>query len=227
MARVVVDALSHQGVRELGTESEAYGVVAAEAGRWRGQRLGGLRAALAAAGHELEVLRPDPDTLDDAAVLVVGSRSQLLPFDAIEVDAISTYLATGGGLLLMANHRGMIAPQQQLAEALGLPVRFNDISVVNGPRIEMTAHKLAAGISALVIRNGCSLGVSEDELAVARFTEPRHVFAAAMPAGLGRVVAVADSGFMASRDDAGRDMFAAGGNARFLGNVLGWLAARS
>jgi hypothetical protein len=40
----------------------------------------------------------------------------------------------------------------------------------------------------------------------------------------GRVVATADSGFMASRDDAGLDLWSSAGNARFISNAIDWLS---
>ena len=227
MARIVLDALSHQAVRELGSEAETYGTPPADAGRWAGHRLTGLRQALEAAGYALAIAPPQPDELDDAAALIVGSRSQLVPFDALEMDAIAAFVETGGGLLLMANHRGLVRPQQQLAEALKLPISFNDISVVDGPRIGLVLHELTAGVEAIAVRNCCSLAVAAGAEPLALFTEPGHVFAAAMTVGRGRVVAVADSGFIASRDDAGRDMFASASNARFIGSILGWLAGRT
>ncbi len=227
MARIILDALSHQAVRELGSEAERYGTPPADAGRWAGQRLTGLRQALEAAGYDLAIAPPDADVLDEAATLIVGSRSQLAPFDALETDAIGAFVATGGGLLLMANHRGLVRPQQQLAEALKLPVSFNDISVVDGPRIGIVLHELTAGVEAIAVRNCCSLAVMPGAEPLALFSEPGHVFAAAMTVGRGRVVAVADSGFIASRDDAGRDMFASANNARFVGSLLGWLTGRT
>lgn len=223
MARIVLDALSHQAVRELGSEAETYGTAPADAGRWAGQRLTGFRQALDTAGYELVIAQPDADVLDDAAVLIVGSRSQLVPFDSLETDAAKAFVETGGGLLLMANHRGLVRPQQQMAEALGLPISFNDISVVNGPRIGIVLHELTAGVEAIAVRNCCSLTLMPGAEPLALFSEPGHVFAAAMRVGHGRVVAVADSGFIASRDDSGRDMFASASNARFIGSVLRWL----
>lgn len=227
MARIVLDALSHQAVRELGSEVASYGVAPADAGRWAGHRLTGLRQALDAAGFDLVIASPDADVLDEADALIVGSRSQLVPFDALETDAISAFVESGGGLLLMANHRGLVRPQQQLAEALRLPIAFNDISVVDGPRIGIVLHALTEGVEAIAVRNSCSLKVEAGAEPLALFSQPEHVFAAAMQVGPGRVVAVADSGFMASRDDAGRDMFSSASNARFLGSILGWLAGRT
>ena len=214
-------------MREVGSEAETYGVAPADAGRWAGHRLTGLRQALDLAGYELAIASPDADVLDDAAGLIVGSRSQLVPFDALETDAIAAFVETGGGLLLMANHRGLVRPQQQLAEALKLPVSFNDISVVDGPRIGIVLHALTAGVEAIAVRNCCSLTLAAGAEPLALFSEPGHVFAAAMTVGRGRVVAVADSGFIASRDDTGRDMFASANNARFIGSILGWLAGRT
>lgn len=224
MSSVVMDALSHQAIRELGSESSAYGIAPDQAGRWRGSRLAGLTAMLAARGSALSYGEPRPATLAQAGALIVASRSQLHPFLDEDMATIKAFVAAGGGLLLMANHRGFIRPQQQLAAALALPLAFNDISIANFPPIVAGAHPLTAGTQSLRVRNTASLQPLEQAERLAWFTgDPRHVFALACRCGKGRVVVTGDSGFIASKDDTGLDLLAAGDNSRFVANVLDWL----
>jgi hypothetical protein len=224
MARVLLDALSHQAIRAEGTEAQHYAVAPDQAGRWRGVRLTGFEAALAASGHSLGIEPPVAAALAEANVLVIASRSQLLPFSAKELEAIAGFVRGGGGLLLMANHRGMIAPQQQVAQALGLPVAFADVTLADFPRIAvLTGPGQPPG--ELRVRNCCALRLADGARPLAAMaTEPPLAFAAAAALGAGRVVATGDSGFLASRDDAGLDLWSEADNARFVMSALGWLA---
>jgi hypothetical protein len=76
----------------------------------------------------------------------------------------------------------------------------------------------------VVVRNSTSLVVRSPATPIARFVaDLRHLFAVATEAGNGRVLATGDSGFIASADDTGQDLFGAGDNARFFGNAIRWL----
>lgn len=224
MARVLLDALSHQAIRAMGTEAEHYGLPADQAGRWRGVRLAGFKAALAGHGHAMSIARPASAALADADVLVIASRSQLLPFEPAELLAIADFVRLGGGLLLMANHRGMIAPQQQVAVALDLPLRFADVTLDDFPPMRVVAPQGEPG-GVLRVRNCCSLTLAQGARPLAAIVGPPPVaFAAAATIGEGRVVATGDSGFIASRDDAGLDLWVAADNAPFVLSAIGWLA---
>lgn len=231
MTQVVLDALSHQAIRHTGSEQQAYGTPPDKAGLWKGERLKGAISALGAAGHDLMVARPDAAALAGADALIVASRSQLFPFTTEEIDAIRGFVDSGGGLWLMANHRLFVQPQQQLAVALGLPAQFNDITVGHFPKVRVHPHLLTAGCSELVVRNASSIAPLPGAMTLASYAaDQRHCFAvaAAPPAtNLGRVVMTADSGFIASRDDAGQRMFESGDNARLFANVINWLTART
>ncbi len=224
MPKVVIDALSHQAIRALGTEQEAYRRPAERAGMWRGKRLAGVERSLEDAGHELAYARPDTATLPDAAILIIASRSQSVMFGEPELVAIRDFVLAGGGLLLMANHQHFIMPQQQVALALDLPLGFIDGTIAGFPPIELAAHPTTTGCSSIVVRNSTSLVARTPATPVARFVaDRRHLFAIAAEAGKGRVLATGDSGFIASSDDTGRDMFAAGDNAAFFANAIRWL----
>src|SRR5690606_27709754 len=153
--------------------------------------------------------RPEANALVDAAVLIVASRSQTVMFSEGELAAIRGFVLAGGGLLLMANHQHLIMPQQQVALALELPLGFIDATIADFPPIELRPHPITAGCRQVVVRNSTSLVVRSPATPFARFAaDPRHLFAVAAQAGKGRVVATGDSGFIASSDDTGRDMFA-------------------
>jgi hypothetical protein len=219
-----MDALSHQAIRALGTETARYGTPPERAGQWRGHRLAGLESLLAQRGHRFSIDEPRPESLVGADVLIVAGRSQLLPFTAGALHDIADFVARGGGLLLMANHRGMIAPQQQLATALDLPFAYRDITIDSFPDIRATAHPVGTGVGSLRVRNTSAIYITGDAAPVAYFAAaPDLPFAVACTHLQGRVVATADAGLMASRDDAGLDLWSSAGNARFIANALDWL----
>lgn len=224
MAGILVDALSHQAIRAQGTEATAYGQPPETAGRWKGVRLTGLETQLTAARYDFRFALPTSAELATTDVMIVASRSQSCPFTAAELADIGAFVRHGGGLLLMANHRNFIHPQQQLATALDLPIAFNDVTIANFPPLSLTNHPIASGVEALRIRNSCSLRVAAAAETIAAFAlDPRHIFAASCRCGNGRVVVTGDSGCIASKDDTGLDLFAEAGNARFVSNAVAWL----
>jgi hypothetical protein len=225
MATVVMDALSHQAIRATGSEAQYYNAPPERTGKWKGRRLAGVEATLASLGHSLEIASPERDVLAGAAVLIVASRSQGLPFSDVELSSIRDFVTGGGGLLLMANHQRFIMPQQQVVLALELPFGFIDTTLDGFPEIVLAPHQLTLGCESLVVRNSSSIAAPAAAPAIAHFAlDPRHRFAVATEAGKGRVVATGDSGFVASSDDTGRDMFASGSNAVFFSNCIRWLA---
>ncbi len=224
MATIVMDALSHQAIRATGSEDEHYHASPERTGQWRGRRLIGVETTLRALGHDLAFARPEAEPLAGAALLIVGSRSDRLQFSEGELAAIRDYVRGGGGLLLMANHQRFIMPQQQVALALELPFGFLDTTHAGFPELVLAPHELTAGCTGLVVRNATSIAVPPGTPAIAHFArDARHRFVAVAEAGRGRVVATGDSGFIASADDTGRDMFSAGSNAAFFANCVRWL----
>jgi hypothetical protein len=225
MPKIVMDALSHQAIRALGTEGEHYRHPPERTGQWRGKRLTGVEQSLADAGHTLTFSRPDQVALADAAVLIVASRSQTLMFNETELTAIRDFVQGGGGLLLMANHQHFIMPQQQVVLSLELPLGFIDGTIAGFPPIKLAEHPLTAGCDEIVVRNSTSMVTRDPAVRIAHFVaDPRHFFAVATGARRGRVLATGDSGFIASSDDTGKDMFASGSNATFFANAIRWLA---
>ncbi|WP_417308744.1 DUF4350 domain-containing protein [Devosia sp.] len=223
MAHIVMDALGHQAIREAGTEASAYGMPAESAGRWRGKRLQGFRQMLSDGGHTIEISLPTPDVLAAADLLVVPSRSQLLPYAPDDLKAIGSFVANGGRLMILGNHRGMVLPQQQLAAALKLPFTFANASIGGDPQIALLTHAVTTDVTALAVRNACWLQAGPGSEVLARFAVEAQPFALGSAGPAGRVLAIADSGFMASLDDAGRAMFESADNARFFANAVAWL----
>lgn len=226
----MIDSLSHQAIREAGAEEAAYGLPPDVAGRWRGRRLTGLTAALEGLGHRLDMALPTPGDLAGVDALIVASRSQALMFSDTELASIANFVNAGGGLLLMANHRHFVAPQQQVASTLQLPLKLEDISITGSPDLRVRPHRLTEGCAQIAIRNGSAIlpGPACDVLAT--YADERLAFAVACdPAAgrKGRVVVTADSGFIASLDDKHRPLFETADNARFVGNAIEWLIAAS
>jgi hypothetical protein len=227
MGRIVLDALSHQAIRQAGTEAAAYGLPPEKAGRWRDRRLTGFLSAIEALGHQLDLALPTPQALGDAEVLVIASRSQALMFSADDLAAITAFVRAGGGLLLMANHRLFVAPQQQVVAVLDLPLRIEDVSIAGSPEIRCRPHPVTDGCSRLAIRNGSIIRPAASADVLATFTDPSLAFAVASDRNdrRGRVVVTADSGFIASLDDKQQSLFEAADNARFITNAITWLLA--
>jgi hypothetical protein len=225
MATVIMDALSHQAIRAAGAEAKYYNAAPERTGKWKDKRLTGLEQTLADLGHRLEIAPPDASILAGAPVLIIASRSQVLMFSPAELAAIRDFVTSGGGLLLMANHQRFIMPQQQVVLALELPFGFIDTTLDGFPQIVLSPHVLTAGCESIVVRNSTSIAAPAGATPIAHFAlDPRHRFAVTAEIGKGRVIATGDSGFIASNDDTGRDMFALGSNAIFFANCIRWLA---
>lgn len=227
MGTVIVDAFSHQAIRDLGTEGTHYNAAPDQSGKWRGRRLFGFRSDLAAAGHELVIAPPTPEHLATADVLVIASRSQSVVFTGLELEAVAAFVREGGGLLLMANHRHFILPQQQIAVALKLPLSFNDTTIGQFPEFLLAPHPSTSAVERLYVRNCTSMRAGPPAAPIAAFAQdPRQIFAVSCAAGKGRVIATGDSGFLASSDDTSLDMYASVGNAQFFTNAIAWLMGK-
>ncbi|MDP6776224.1 MAG: hypothetical protein QGI83_05625 [Candidatus Latescibacteria bacterium] len=227
MSRVLVDARSHQAIRHLGTESIHYSED--DAAKWRGRRLKGLDAGLRDRNIELVFGDPSEAELAAASVLMLTGRSDSLPHTAAELQAVLGHHERGGPVFLMANHAGFVAPQRQIAEALGLAVQFEMVTRTDRrPRfVEAPFHETSHGCGeGLRIRTSCGMTVGdgfvvtvddEDEtigsLAAAR---DRH-------GSTGRVMVTASGGHIASLDDSKTDLYASASNARWTMNIIAWL----
>jgi hypothetical protein len=235
MKKVVLDSKSHQGIRHLGTEAVYYGAAAPSAGSWKGRRLTGFQSALASRGYALEISDLSPDRLTGEAILVVAGRMQQVPFSIAEIASIAAFCNHGGSLLLMANHMGHVTPQNQLAEALRLPVRFHETTVA--PEKQQlnfrTEHPISKDCnSGLKIRTSCTMTLEKCPSAtVLAEYEDRDFgpFAVALEhegRPRRRTVAMTSAGHISSDDDTHADLWAADANATWTLNIIDWLAYR-
>jgi hypothetical protein len=230
--KVLFDSKSHQAIRHQGTEPQLYeGAPPYE--EWRGRRLSGLHDALATRGYAVAIDGLNDTTLKDVDVLVISGRREVVPFSEIELAAIVAFHNRGGGLLLMGNHKHFVAPQNQVARALDLPVTLNDDWVREAEqRLVLTpGHPISRDCAqGLRIRTSCTLNVREDASAtvLVRNEDPEiDVFAVAIEraaAAQGRVVVMTSGGHIASLDDSLTDLFGSAANATWTLNVIQWLA---
>lgn len=234
---VLLDSKCHQGIRHMGTELLHYGGQQDEMS-WRGRRLAGLQSALESKGDVFEVADVSASNLSTCRILVIASRSDELMYSNEEVKAISNFVHSGGSLLLMANHSGFVNPQNQLANALGLPVVFNQTTVSSDQqKIDLSAgHLMSTDCDlGLQIRISCTMALTPSPHAtvIARYTDPtRGVFAVAVdrprqgPQARSRTVIMPSSGHIASLDDSNADLWCSANNATWMLNILDWLAYR-
>jgi len=234
MLRVLFDSKSHQAIRQRGTELEHYGEPP-RLDTWRGRRLAGLETALASRGYAMEITDLQPGLLDDACVLVISGRSQDVPFYEGEMAVITTFFGRGGSVFLMGNHQGFVAPQNQVAQALSLPVTFHDVWVKEvDQRLALdSSHPISQDCGhGLKIRTSCSMTVEQGPaVAVLCTNEDPDVgtFAAAIErteASPGRVVVITSGGHISSHDDSGTDLLSAASNETWTLNAIAWLAGR-
>ncbi len=235
MTRILLDSKSHQAIRHLGTEDRFYSDTPSKTGKWRGIRLKGMEDALAARGLAMEIDNPDSPLLAQSAILMIAGRADELPFSGSEIERMAAFWKRGGSLLLMANHRGLVAPQNMIAAALRLPVTFNETTVLSdNQRFAINhAHPVSAGVeSGISVRTSCTMSLEQDpsiSVLVRNIDPDIGAFAAAL-AWDGdirqRAVVMTSSGHIASCDDSNADLWSSASNAAWTLNILDWLAYR-
>ncbi|MFB3892385.1 MAG: hypothetical protein ACE15C_10235 [Phycisphaerae bacterium] len=237
MVRIVLDSKCHQAIRHQGSEGEYYRGRPAKTGpgAWRGRRLTGFQDALAERGYGFAISDLSAAMRPEEAILVIAGRAQEAPFTGAEMERIAAFCNHGGSLLLMANHARLVAPQNQIAELLALPVRFHEITVPQDKQrlILDAGHAISKGCpSGLRIRTSCTMTLEDCPSAavLARNEDPEiGVFAVAMESedkGRGRTVAMPSAGHIASDDDTHADLWPAASNATWTLNIIEWLAYR-
>jgi len=173
------------------------------------------------------------DGLDATGVLVIAGRSERVPFSKVEMAAISTFCHSGGSLLLMANHKHLVAPQNQVAEVLALPIEFHEKTFLQEKqRLTLCAsHPISRDCgSGLQIRTSCSMTLKACSSAtvLAKNEDPDiGDFAVALEDEGGRrwrTVVMTSAGHLSSCDDSGTDLWAAASNATWMLNTVEWLA---
>ena len=232
MVKVAFDSKSHQVIRHQGTEPENYSEPS-RGGAWRGQRLVGLASALTARGYTMDPTDLEAASLREAGVLVISGRRKSIPFSDGELAAITDFFTRGGGLFLMANHKGFVEPQNQVARTLDLPIIFHE-EWVRTPRIVLVpSHPISQNCPhGLQIRTSCSmtLGRGSSVTVLGRSEEPnvRDFAAAIEPPGAiaGKAVVMTSGGHISSLDDSRTDLFAGASNETWTLNAIEWLAGR-
>lgn len=235
MTRIILDAKSHQAIRHLGTEDRYYSDPPSKTGKWRGIRLKGFEDALAARGYSMEITGPDPHMLNQAAVLMIAGRADELPFTDPEIEHIAAFWNRGGSLFLMANHKGLVAPQNRIASALRLPVTFNEVTVLSdSQRFDINhTHPTSKGVdNGIFVRTSCTMSLEKGP-SVSVLAENRNPDIGALAAALAwegdirqRAVVMTSAGHIASCDDSNADLWSSASNAVWTLNILDWLAYR-
>lgn len=236
--RVLLDSKCHQGIRHLGANWPGSCPLCGHKGEspWKGKRLAGLQSALESRGYAFEVADITASSLSTCTILVVAGRWDETTFSIEEVQAIRDLVQRGGSLLLTANHEGLVAPQNQLTEVLGLPVTFNQTTVrPDQQKIELDAdHPISTNCKlGLKIRTSCTmtLAPSPHATVIASYSDPAiGVFAVAVDRpeqaqqARSRTVMMSSSGHIASLDDSMADLWGSADNATWMLSVFDWLA---
>ena len=236
--RVLLDSKCYQGIQHLGTNWPGSCPLCGHKGEspWKGKRLAGLQSALESKGYAFEVADITAGNLSTCTILVVAGRWDQVTFSIEEVQAIRDFVRRGGSLLLTANHEGLVAPQNQLTEALGLPVTFNQTTVMpDQQKIDLSAgHPVSANCNlGLKIRSSCTMTLTPSPHAtvIASYSDSTlGVFAVAVDRpqqvqqARSRTVLMPSSGHIASLDDSMTDLWGSANNATWMLNVFDWLA---
>jgi len=234
MDKIVFDSKSHQAIRHLGTEAHFY-QRSQNAGTWRDRRLIGLKKALTIHEFDMSFIDLESDTLDDVDVLVISGRSNIISFTDPELKTIESFYNRGGGLFLMANHKGFVEPQNQIAQNLRLPVTFHEKTVREDRQqlVLNSSHPISQNCQqGLNIRTSCTLTVKnspETIVLVSNENSNIGVFAAAIERPVRpskRAVVITSAGHISSLDDKRRDLFMEASNKTWTINAIKWLAGR-
>lgn len=193
-------------------------------------------------GHPGELKR---SLLQDTTCLILTTR--VFMFSQEEIRDIVAFTNEGGSLLVMSNHPPFDERDDQLARALGFrflspsyPWHMGQagVTTIRGP--DLGDHEISGHLDqGIVFNNSCRIAPpdSGEALVLARLPgepPPANVFAMVMElpqngTRAGRVVAVADSGFIApvATHVPGPGQFERGNNSNFLAGILAWLCRQA
>ena len=159
-----------------------------------------------------------------------------------ELEDIKDFVKDGGNLLLMSNHPPFSEFDNPLSEVFGFSFQsptypwhrgFYGLTNIISP--SKNTHEIMRGLqSGVFINNSCRIELESksgiDILATfPDEPEPSNIFAIAIdkPYGVesGRIVAVADSGFIGedSTKNPGPGQMGKGNNKKFISNIFSWL----
>lgn len=225
MATIAVDSKSHQAVREQGTEAELYGR-SPRAGEWRDVRLTGLRDGLHDADHTLEIVDIEADDLSAVGVLIIAGRCNAVMFSDSELERIKRYSENGGAIMLMANHPpGFVSPQNQVSDALDLPITF-EMAEGHSGRYNMLRHEITNDCEDIQIRRFCRISTESNASVIIEHADPSIgplAIAIEANASRGRIVVIGSAGHIASVDDSKSDLFGTASNSKVTINSIEWL----
>jgi len=188
-----------------------------------------------------------PDILASYNVFAITTRMpRLSPPQKTELQAIEEYVKLGGSLLVMSNHPwpGMPSPipDHNIAALFDIdlegpvyPIHGGRQGFTEIRRNEMIDHPITRELSEpIIFNNGIRIRAKDSNQVIVRLPgedPPLNGFTVAIDAvgnGDGRVVIVADSGFVADDDttNPGPGLVNRGGNKQFVQNIFEWLLHR-
>lgn len=186
-------------------------------------------------GTENELLLP---LLSKHRTLITGSRIRCCPFSDEECAQVEQYVHRGGNLLLMSNHDPYAKRDSRLAERFGVSLA-GDYRGGGPPWIaidgdDLGTHCITNNLSGgIVFNTSCRIHCTNPNASVLA-TLPGEAgqangsaIAIDRPAGSssGRIVVLADSGFIGNDDTRfpGPGLIGQGANRQFIKNCVYWL----
>lgn len=231
MSLVVMDSICHQAIRHQGTESAHY-PNSTHAGDCQDISLSGFIRLLEENDYNFSFVDISQDQLADADLLIIASRSNRLMYSQDELDNISSYYDQNGSIFLMANHRGLVAPQNQVCSELNFPNVFNEQTILNDEQnlIINESHPISRNCDqGLQIRTSCTMNFPvnpNSEILVRNQDQSIGIFACAHQDENDqskRIVFITSSGHISSQDDSGSNLLSQASNRTWTLNALNWL----
>lgn len=186
------------------------------------------------------------NNLRNCDVLIITTR--LSPFSNDEKDYIHNFILDGGGLLLMSNHGNLSQYDAKLAdEKFGVEIqptffrhKFERVHTTLSESNLNSNHPIISGsptVNSIVTNTCCSIHSDSGDCIVSLSNEmedrlnsnirptSEQYFAHALEEAQGRIVTIADSGFIGSdcTTSPGPGLILHGDNLRFIKNVIRWL----
>ena len=221
-----------------------------------GLRLAGLQTEISKSfGCSAAILDSfTTESLDDTSVVLIPTR--IAPMTPSECDVLREFVERGGGLLLLTNHadwpghnpHDFTEHDRSIAGLFGLSIERawfrtrQGTTLMSGDNLNRTHPILSAKgddgtpIDGIVVNNSTAITSYIGERIVslphsmvderAGISPAGRAFAAAIPVQKGRVVVLADSGFIGSAGTMapGPGLLDQGSNSIFLINAIRWAA---
>jgi len=213
----------------------------------KGRRLEAFIAVMKSCGYSPEPSKGDPDELrlpmlQNYQCLVLTSR--INQFSQHELNDIPAFVSQGGSLLIMSNHPPFEAMDDVLARKLGFSYKslsypwhkgMGGVTTIKDDCLK--EHPATKGLKkGIVFNNSCIISLKDKGFSTLALlpgeSSPENIFAVAKDnlfgKKSGRVVAVADSGFVGESSTLfpGPGQWKMGDNAKFITQIFQWLAHR-